>query len=233
LGESQLPYLREDIDPVWDEKAGYVTTAFSDWFSADQDIRGFLANSLEFNRDGYDRLWRQIGEQPGDPDGPEHIDLFLDAARGVNPLDHDWMLLSAALKDAVTAFEVYLETAAEEMFRRHGLPFNRSSPDRTLPWGELVERWDRFDIPIGNEDIRTIRRIRHILTHRRGELRTEDERMRFASADTLASRLVDLTEETVTAFIDTIGDHVRSLDAKAYAFTWGRRRVPALEREGE
>jgi|GEM_PF-5505986 len=82
------------------------------------------------------------------------------------------MTLQAAIKDTVTAFEVYLERALDELLHAHDLAL---VPRRTsLQWRELRKHHaSLLDVELESLDIKEIRAVRHVLTHRRGELRTE------------------------------------------------------------
>jgi hypothetical protein len=92
----------------WNEQAGSVTRAFDDWRLTDRDIRAFLKISNQFVQKEYQRIWDELANSPGDPDGPDLPSLFHDVVEGLWPSDHEWMLLSSVVKDGVTAFEVYL-----------------------------------------------------------------------------------------------------------------------------
>jgi hypothetical protein len=104
----------------WNEQAHSVTRAFDDWALTDRDIRAFLKISDQFVQKEYERIWNELANSPGDPDGPELPDLFNDAVDGLWPSDYEWMLLPSVVKDGVTAFEVYLEKAANEVRKVHG-----------------------------------------------------------------------------------------------------------------
>ncbi|MFG2445242.1 hypothetical protein ACGFQG_20450 [Nocardia fluminea] len=64
-----------------------------------------------------------------------------------------------------------------------------------------------------------IRRLRHILTHQRGELRTAELRKKFgADPDTAwVSHQAALSAEVVTQILDDLGDVVRQADSAAWA----------------
>jgi hypothetical protein len=120
-----------------------------------------------------------LANSPGDPDGPELPDLFIDAVQGLRPSDHEWMLLSSVVKDGVTAFEVYLEKAANEVRRVHGLA-DLEGRRGFLNWGDLRGFYqDHLQLNIDSAEVEPIRKLRHLLTHSRGKLRTEADRRAF------------------------------------------------------
>lgn len=84
-------------------------------------------------------------------------------------MNGEWMLLAAVLKDGVTAFEVYLEKAVSEVRMHYGIP----EPEAIWHWLQVKGFYQRhFSLTVETEVVRDIRRLGHILTHRRGELRT-------------------------------------------------------------
>ncbi len=106
----------------WNEDGGAVSGAFNEWSFVDQDIRAFLSLSTRWATRLYDETWKQAeGEFSAifDPDrhtGDEHVGLFASEVEGLWPNDYAWMLRAAVVRDAVTAFEVYLEKGLDEAF---------------------------------------------------------------------------------------------------------------------
>ncbi len=95
---------------MWD-----TTRAFGEWRAIDHDSRVFLELTTTVMSERFDVLWKEIGERPGDPDGyDEVIDIF-DREVKIQPIDYHWMLEAAVVRDAVTAFEVYLEKVGSEL----------------------------------------------------------------------------------------------------------------------
>jgi hypothetical protein len=98
---------------------------------------------------------------------------------------------------------------------------------------------------ISTERVQHIRALRHILTHQRGELRTEAMRTRFVddyliavNADTgeeiwdraYVGGRVQLTRTTVDAVLDDLGTTIREVDSRVWAVAYGRTPAPELER---
>jgi len=213
----------------WNEQAHSVTRAFDDWALADRDIRAFLKISDQFVQKEYERIWNELANSPGDPDGPELPDLFNDAVQGLWPSDHEWMLLSSVVKDGVTAFEVYLEKAGTEVLNRHQLAF-KVKPGRTVEWRDLVNFYqEHLGLDVATDEVKRIRQLRHLLTHSRGELRTEKLRKEFGDqSDVFFSRKAELTREQVEKMLDELGRAVRQVDPTVYKFAWTGDRAPSL-----
>lgn len=129
------------------------------------------------------------------------------------PHDHEWMLLAAIVRDAVTAFEVYLEKVILEALRRNWKAPVKDYADHGMYWWE-VRDWFRalFDEDVETDELREIRDLRHLLTHRRGELRTEAQRQRFNPSDEDWNPLVTLDETRVTSVVDALRAQARHID---------------------
>jgi hypothetical protein len=210
----------------WDAQAGRVSEAFDDWRLVDVDQRTFLHIGLEFAREIYGRIWEEAGGEPADPDGPdEQIDIFERRVRGLHEHDYRWMHCSGVLRDAVTNFEVYLEKACEEIQRRQGQAV--AIADRSPWWRELRDFYLRVGIDIETSDIEEVRRLRDFLVHRRGELRTAEQRAEFApKAEGLGPLYAELDEGKVIDVMDTLGETVRRVDVEVYRYSWGGERLP-------
>lgn len=73
--------------------------------------------------------------------------------------------------------------------------------------------------------MRQVRELRHFLTHRRGELRTETQRRKFGpDFEGLPPIVVELTEESVLGVLDQLGHSVRSIDPAVREHTFGGKR---------
>ncbi len=212
---------------AWNEDAGRVTRSFSDWYLVDRDQRAFLRKGLAFSKEVYDRIWDELARQPGDPDGPELPDIFHDAIDGLWPHDFEWMHLAGVLKDAVTNFEVYLERAADEILTFQGKHFDERK--KSASWDRLVGFYKLLGVEIASDPVVEVRELRHILTHRRGELRTEEQRERFAdSQEAFMQTVAHLETEVVEGRMDTLAGTVRAIDPTAYDHTWGRIESSAI-----
>src|SRR5688572_7722569 len=115
-----MAVVSENTPPeiTWDEHGGHVTRAFDRWTLTDGDIRGCVGAGLTASRAHYSDLWRRAAAAAT---GEETGAVFHRLSGGTWPSEFEWMLLAGAWKDAVTAYEVYLEDAAREAFERHGL----------------------------------------------------------------------------------------------------------------
>jgi hypothetical protein len=213
----------------WNEQAGSVSRAFDDWTLADRDIRAFLKVDARFAQSEYDRIERELMNSPGDPEGPELPDLFHDAVEGLWPSDHEWMLLSSVVKDGVTAFEVYLEKAANEVRKVHGLG-DLEGKRGFLNWNDLRDFYkEHLGLSIDTAEVTRIRKLRHLLTHSRGELRTEADRNAFGDqTEIFPSRQAKLSQGEVMAMLDELGEAVRRVDPTVWRFAWTGDRAPSL-----
>lgn len=209
----------------WCENQGRVSRAFDQWKLIDHDQRTFLRLGLEFASREYDRLWQESGQEPYDEDGPDHLESFENKVGGLHQHDFDWMHLSGVTTDAVTNFEVYLEKAREEILAHHGRP---TVPAEESPkWGQIRRFFAQFGIEVDTEDVKQVRGPRHFLSHRRGELRTEELRDTFqvTHSDRFPPWYVELDPARVIAALDVLATAVRAIDASVYEYSWGRIRV--------
>jgi hypothetical protein len=211
---------------TWSEAAGRVSQAFGDWYWVEVDQRAFLALGLRFAEAAYERIWEKAGNEPADPDGPEQIDIFEERVDGLHEPNYRWMHCCAVFRDAVTNFEVYLEKAREEVLGAQGQAVEVGG--RSPWWRELSEFFEGIEASIETEEIEEVRRLRDFLVHRRGELRTPEQRAEFArEADVLGAISVEVTEEGVIAAMDLLGETVRRIDASVYRYSWGREALPS------
>lgn len=98
-------------------------TLFDEWKATDSEIRTYLELSNKWVQDSYDKVFEDAEREyahnfdpdTDDPDG--HVGLFETRVSGLWPRDFFWMLQSGALRDAVSAFEVYAEKAIIEILK--------------------------------------------------------------------------------------------------------------------
>lgn len=134
---------------------------------------------LRFSRKAYEDIWNEVGARPGD-ESAEMADLFHREVEGLWPREFEWMLLAAIVKDAISAFEVYLERAADEVLEHHGLGLRRKGLERSLKWDEIRHFYKTYlGVAVESTEVKQIRDLRHLLTHQRGELRTEKQRQQY------------------------------------------------------
>lgn len=207
----------------WDERAGRVSQAFAEWRWIDRDQRAFLEIGSRFAQEAYRRLWEEAKSEPWYDGGPELLESFEDRIEGLWEHDFEWMHHAGVLRDAVTNFEVYLEKAREEVRHSDGEP--TPVPSHSPSWKTIRTFFQqRLALDLETPEIRKVRNLRHFLTHRRGELRTEELRKQFA-AETAELRPinVELPVEVVIAAMDDLAEAVCSIDAGVYAQAWGQR----------
>jgi hypothetical protein len=213
----------------WSEQAGTVSRAFDEWRLTDREIRVFLKVSNQFVQKEYNLIWEELANSPGDPEGPDLPSLFHDAVEGLWPNEYEWMLFSAVVKDGVTALEVYLEKAANEVRKVHGLA-DLKGKTGFLNWGDLRAFYqDHLSLSIDTAEVKRIRKLRHLLTHSRGELRTEADRKAFGDlSEVFPSRQAKLSQGEVMAMLDELGEVVRAVDPTVWRFAWSGDRVQSL-----
>jgi hypothetical protein len=208
----------------WDEEQGTVTRAFDQWRLTEVDIRSFTKLGLKIAKQFYERTWEDLAAAPGDPYGSDLADLFHYAVEGLWPDDFNWMLLAGAVKDAVTAFDVFLEKATDEVLRVHGWSIKPS--EHSPNWKHLVRFWKALGTTVNTAEVRRVRDLRNFLTHRRGELRTEGLRKKYQERTEQMQWLVTLPEELVTGAMEDLAGAVRAMDVVAYAYSWGGQPLP-------
>lgn len=72
---------------------GSVTAAWEEWLHVDTDQRIWTEQTLAWAQQHYESEWEKIAHSPGDPYGPEPIDLLYDSLQGLMPHEHEWMRL--------------------------------------------------------------------------------------------------------------------------------------------
>jgi hypothetical protein len=121
---------------------------------------------------------------------------------------------------------VYLEHAADEILARHGKQFYERK--KSASWDRLVAFYKLFDVDVATTAVTEVRTLRHILTHRRGELRTEEQRQSFGSDEPFMASVAHLEAKGVQRHMDSLAEVVRIVDPVAYDHSWGRVRSSAI-----
>lgn len=213
----------------WNDNAGRVSRAFDEWMLVQKDIRAFMRLGLRFSRKAYEDIWNELGAQPPANDSDELPDVFHREIEGLWPRDFEWMLRAAVVKDTVSAFEVYLERAVDEVREHHGLAPMRKDPERSPTWCELVDFFKRYlGVMVASTEVEQTRDLRHFLTHQRGELRTEKQRQEFQAPDDVIARYATLRDDDVERHLNTLDAEVRRIDPTVYRFSWGGERAEEL-----
>lgn len=208
------------------DEMGSVTRAWEEWHYVDQDQRTWTGQVLSWANEHYTREWDTISKAPGTPDGPDAVDLLFDRLGGLLPHEHEWLTLAATIRDAVSAYEVYLSKAFDEVLNHHDLA--RRKRFKTMRWTELIEIGEVLGVDVKPAAVRKVAELRNILTHQRGELRREMERSRYGVAQGYTSHTAVLTPEITYAHLDDLGRATRDVDPLAWAYSWGGLRAPAL-----
>ncbi|BAX98910.1 hypothetical protein MSTE_03610 [Mycobacteroides stephanolepidis] len=165
---------------------GIRSVAGSTWERTQSEIRAFHKFGLLWAESGYDKVWaaaiQRVDENfdPDDHHGDEHVWRFDEQVEGMWPDRFGWMIHAAAIKDAVTAFEVYMEDVLREWLSHIRIGDGSVRPVVRVTKGRESPNWlvlTRFHADLGanisTPSVREIRDLRHLLTHQRGELRSE------------------------------------------------------------
>lgn len=144
-----------------------VSNARLDWTMSKLRISGLLQFSLDWVPEKMEERWNELMDSVIDDDSaPAPGDLLDDETGGYAHHFGEWVL-GAALKDAVTAFEVYLEQARHEALAAVGL----TSVEKGSPrFDDLKAFYLLLDVAISPEAVAKVRKRRHILTHAQGKL---------------------------------------------------------------
>lgn len=213
----------------WD-RSGLASLGWRDWLLVYADIERFVIVGLGMIREAHERAWTDAASQPAHEDIGDVGEAYDRIVDGLSSVEHEWMYLAAALKDAVTAFEVYLEALVDEILAVHGV--GGGSDGKLSPWWRDLKRWYRVHVGVDLEadGVKEVREVRHILTHRRGELRTEAEREGWGRQEGFGGRTVDLQVDQVRAMMETLAHKVSTIEDAAVKYTrFGGERFEAGE----
>ncbi|GII79097.1 hypothetical protein Sru01_40790 [Sphaerisporangium rufum] len=240
---------------TWDENQHRVSGAFEEWRTSTQDIRAFEYLSLKWAEEGFGKLEKEasrIADQENRPPSAlfGDLDVFFEKydelSGGLWSTDYAWMIEAAAIKDMVTAFEVYAEKSLDEALKPFKIQVPRSGRLQSPGWRELVRLHRLIGNDLNTPGINRSRNIRHILTHQRGELRTVELRAQFSQADPeppsdldaedygmwIATNpiqsTIDLSSHVVNGISDELARVVRKMDPRIWALSWGRN-IPGVE----
>ncbi|MDZ5447793.1 hypothetical protein U2F26_34695 [Micromonospora sp. 4G57] len=214
---------------LWDPTRCRCTQAYEEWSVVERDIRQFLGLTMQFATQAYDQIYASIPPRHTNAplDAPDRADIFYDRVGGLWPHDHEWMVCCATLRDAVSAFEVYVFEAVKEVAEERQVPRPQGWSTRTPGWKQLREyclkQLEVLD-PVTIE-VQTVIDLRNLLTHRRGELRTAKDRAKFQfSAGAFPSDRVSLSPEEVENHCEALGSAARRFDAAL----WGDKADPEM-----
>jgi hypothetical protein len=235
---------------TWSDDAARRSHAFDDWKAIDSDIRTYLELSEKWSAAAYantlEDAKREFSQRfdPDNDDPEEYFYDFLNRMGGLWEVDYLWMLRAGALRDAVTAFEVYAEKSAEEVLRRWRATDAHGTARRLTPFVEkhrISPSWRtlcRIHKALGNDletdNVQYIRDLRHLLAHQRGELRTEELRRQFVTetgprrGGPFDSRDIPLAHSRVLQMMDDLALVVRTCDAAVWTNTRGVEPPTAL-----
>ncbi|WP_222193300.1 hypothetical protein [Modestobacter italicus] len=203
---------------------GNVTRAYDEWTLTSRDQRTYLHLTLGWMNERFEAEWRDIMKGPGYEDSPEPIDIF-ESRVGMSPSDWAWMTLAGVVRDAVAAYEVYVVKACFEVFRTQGRQTRHGLPPQ---FPVAREACKMLGVDARPSAVNDIFELRNVLTHQRGELRTEGERQQFSDQDGFWSYLAHLDEARVLQCLDVLAASVDALDPIMWAYSWGQLPAPPL-----
>lgn len=193
---------------LWTDKRG-------EWALSYNEILGFLQIGTEWVEDAFERRFEEVGRQPSDGE-EELIDIYERETHGVGLGQFPRLVMAAALRDGVTAFEVHLEKARELILNQVGLTATHHTDKRAPRWDDLIHFYEVFGITVDTPAVKDVRDRRHLLTHKRGQIRREaDRRLSHASPPDHAFAAQDdleLTPEGVREDLGTLDSMVRDID---------------------
>lgn len=208
------------MDQLWSEDLGRVTRAFDEWTLEQRDLREFLALARQFADSGYEALDREWWSRPAGED-----DDFV--PNWMPPQNYHRLLLSYVLRDGVSLYEVYLEKALEEVWAHQ--VGNPTVSERSPKAPALREVYQKvLGCEIRPDPIADIIAVRDLLTHRRGELRTEQHQIKYDQRIYMLPDIhLHLGPEGVEEALDRLGANVRLVDRRAWQYTSGRAELDA------
>lgn len=235
------------------EAHGGVTRAFDAWRSTESDIRAYVELSDRWVIRAYDLEWAAAQSEfeanfdPHRHDVDGHVDVFHERVGGLWADDYLWMLRSGALRDAVSAYEVYAENSLRELLQKHWYQgplegercrFSLKVADGQMspPWGSLQRVHGALGAQLETANVKYVRTLRHLLTHQRGRLRTAEQREQFVAEGNENDWLVGgafvggdvpLSSERVLQMLGQLDEAVRACDRRIFPVAWGDRPPPS------
>lgn len=219
-----VPWLRD-----WSFRDGRVTRSFDEWRLEIGFLEAYWRLGLRFQTEGYQRLWDHLASQPSDGEGPELPDLFFGEVGGLTDWQFEQVHLAAVVRDAVTIFDLYVEGALAEALA-HQLGRQVELPERSPSWGGLKKAWRLLaKVNLDDHGVREVRERRNWLTHQRGQIRTERQRLEHEpDAFDWPEEALRLTDDMVRLDLATLAEAAVRLDVDAYRLGWG----PAQDNSG-
>lgn len=214
----------------WDPGPSYMgkaTRAYDEWRMVSRDQRVYLKLTLDWMNERFEAVWQEIQESPATEDSPGAIDVF-NTRVGIEPLDWQWMLLAGLLRDAVTAYEVYVVKAYLEVveFQEGDYRHDKAAPKFGVAWAQSKI----LGLDVRSQAVNEVFQLRNILTHQRGQLRTQKDRAKYGdSSFSWSSIVAHLDEAKVVSLLDMLDASVNDLDPIYWAYAWGRQPGPSIK----
>ncbi|RUP01033.1 MAG: hypothetical protein EKK34_31275 [Mycobacterium sp.] len=227
-----------------------MSQAFVEWKAICSDIRSYLQFTQTWTVEAHARILeeakRELADRfdPDSDDPEEYIGDYLNKVGYLWEEDYLWMLRAGALRDVVTAFEVYAEKSALEVLKRWRLTGPDGAAVRMVPfvgrnhtspsWPTLCLIHDAFGNRLDTDDVKYVRDLRHLLTHQRGELRTTAQREKFVKetgpgkGGPFDPGDIPLDYLRVVQMMDDLASTVQACDRAIWSHTRGNEPPSAL-----
>lgn len=205
-----------------DDGYGRITRALDEWIITDREQRSFMSVSLTLANAHWNKVSDQIASMPTFNDCPDHADLLFDRLDGLMPHEYEWMLFSGVLKDAVTAYEVYLTHAMDEVLRNQRLQRTdqTTAPSRL----ELEAFYTVLGLKPRAGSVAHVIGLRNMLSHTRGKLHTSKERARYGHGrGSFSAEVAHLDQRTVIRHMETLKRATHRLDPVLWTYAWKQK----------
>lgn len=225
-----------------------VSVEYVFWQREHQQVRAFLVHTNEGMSKWFDRQWAAANSRADEIFDPEHHDAGLAAElfeqmTDVWPEDFFLQLSAAVIKDAVTLYELFLESLADAVLSRYGVRLATTKAEKTWRWDDCEAFYASYlGIEVATAQIQATRWIRHKMTHQRSEIRTPAGRLEFErhlaamhlddiNADDAYTALADhkpfftrgvkLSQGQTLRILDVIANEVASVATAVFPFDYG------------
>ncbi|MGN2642426.1 hypothetical protein ACTD5D_40890 [Nocardia takedensis] len=221
------------FDDCWTDTYSGQTYALGAWKQSNSEVAAFVRLSDMWSSAGFEGRYREIGQRLAHDDSRDQIDLFYDEL-GIMPHDYAWILRSAAIKELVTAFEVYLDSVGTEMLAQQGYQWKIGNGLESVNWARMRDFYrDCLAVEVETVEVKKTRRLRNILTHQRGELRTDEQREEFGSEDySTPADVAHLDSERISRATADLATVVHAVDKAVLACVVGSDRLRGLDQCG-
>lgn len=213
----------------WDGARRCTSRAYFGWNSHLKAVYSYFEFTSATCGAAYQSTWERAGRECVGTEFDQY-QVFEMLTVEPLPVDHSWMLRASVIKDAVSGFDVYVEKAVNEAYRK----LDKPQLPGNVCWPKVVKAYDRLaadHTPAGlaapvveTDDVCYVRDLRHVLTHRQGRLRTEGDRAKLSAvAGRDEFERVHLSDEVVRDAAAALDAAARRLDPLVWHLAGERR----------